>query len=135
MKMTTKEITLKVELAEIDPLDYRDQTDQVQYNLYSILHTLSELVENIAECGDPMHWPEGALVNAARGLLNIEAARESYLAERYNKALVEASVASWDILRVPANSISFLMVRHLLERFVCTVPYLKGNTGFYSVPA
>ena len=47
---------------------------------------------------------EGALVNAARGLLNIEAARESYLAESYNKALVEAQVASWDILRVPVDS-------------------------------
>ena len=55
------------------------------------------------ENGDPMHWPKGALVNMARGLLNMEAARVSYMKGQYNKALVEAQIASWDILRIPVE--------------------------------
>ena len=103
MDTTQKDITLKIELPAIDELNFRDDTDQVQFNLHSVLHHLSKLIEDIVEYGDPMHWPEGALVNAARGLLNMEAARESYLAFRFNKALVEAQVASWDILRMPTD--------------------------------
>ena len=104
MDKTTKDITLKIELPAIDEVNYRDDTDQVQFNLYMVLHHLQVLIEDITENGDPMHWPEGALVNAARGLLNIEAARQSYMEHKYNKALVEAQVASWDILKMPTLS-------------------------------
>ena len=105
MKTTLKEITLEVEVPELDELNYRDEVDQVQFNLSMVLHNLSGcLIGDIVEYGDPMHRPDGALVNAARGLLNIEAARMSNLAGKYNKALVAAQIASWDILRMPADT-------------------------------
>ena len=103
METTMKDITLKIELPEIDNQDFRDTVDQVQFNIYMVLGQLSELIEAIQENGDPMHWPEGALVHAARGLLDIDAARRSYLEGHYDKALVEAQVASWGILRMPSN--------------------------------
>ena len=103
MGTTMKDITLKIELAAIDELNFRDEIDQVQFNLHSVLAHLTELIVEIQDWGDPMHWPEGALINAARGLLDIDAARRSYLEGHYNKALVEAQVASWGILRMPPN--------------------------------
>ena len=103
METTMKDITLKIEMPAIDEQDFRDEIDQVQFNVYMVLANLSELIEAIKENGDPMHWLEGALVHAARGLLDIEAARVSYLEGNYNKALVEAQVASWGILRMPPN--------------------------------
>ena len=48
-----------------------------------------------------MHRPDGCLVAAARMLLNIEAAKESYVGGKYTQALAEAHMASWDILRMP----------------------------------
>ena len=103
METTTRYITMKVVLPVIDDVNYRDEVDQTQFTLYMVLHNLSELIEEIVQYGDPMHWPEGALVNAARGLLNMEAARMSYLAAQYNKALVEAQVASRAILQIPPS--------------------------------
>ena len=103
METTMKDITLKIEIPAIDDQDFRDEVDQVQFNIYMALANLSELIEAIKENGDPMHWPDGALINAARGLLDIEAARVSYLKGDYNQALVEAQVASWGILRMPPN--------------------------------
>ena len=103
METTMKDITLKIELPAIDEQDFRDEVDQVQFNIYMVLAQLSELIEAIKENGDPMHWPEGALVHAARGLRDIDAARVSYLQGNYEKALVEAQVASWGILRMPSN--------------------------------
>ena len=78
METTIKDITLKIEVTKIDELNYRDEADKVQFNLSSVLNHLSALITDIQENGDPMHWPEGALVHAARGLLDIEAARVSY---------------------------------------------------------
>ncbi len=37
-------------------------------------------------------------------LLNVDAARESYVAGKYTQALAEAHMASWDILRMPAHT-------------------------------
>ncbi len=51
-----------------------------------------------------MHWPDGCLVASARMPLNIEAAKESYVAGKYNRALAEAHMAMWDILRMPEHS-------------------------------
>lgn len=101
MGTTMKDITLKIELPELKEWEFRDEVDQVQFTIYMVLAHLEELITAIKENGDPMHWPEGALVHAARGLLDIDAARQSYLAGNYNKALVEAQVASWAILRIP----------------------------------
>ena len=103
METTIKDITLKIELPERDELNYRDEVDQVQFNLHMVLHHLAGLINDIVENGDPMHRPDGSLVHAARGLLDIDAARVSYLEGKYNEALVEAQVASWGILRMPPN--------------------------------
>ena len=103
MDTTLRDITLKIEIPAIDERDFRDDVDQVQFNVYMVLAHLSELIEAIKENGDPMSWPEGALVHAARGLLDIDAARQSYMEGNYDKALVEAQVASWGFLRMPPN--------------------------------
>ena len=77
---------------------------QVQYNVHSALHQAADLIDDILEYGDPMHWPDGCLVAAARMLLNTEAAMESYVARKYTQALAEAHMASWDILRMPEHT-------------------------------
>ena len=56
----------------------RSCVHQVQYRVHSALHQAADLIDDIQEYGDPMHWPEGCLVAAARMLLNVDAARESY---------------------------------------------------------
>ena len=59
-----------------------------------------------------MHWPEGCLVAAARMLLNVDAARSSYVAGKYTQALAEAHVATWDILRMPVDSRNIIGGKH-----------------------
>ena len=84
-------------------MEYRDHMDQVQYNVYSALHQAVDLLEDISDYGDPMHWPDGYLVAATRmrPKLGLDAARESYVAGKYNQALAEAHMATWDVLRMP----------------------------------
>ena len=42
METTTKDITLKLEPPEIDGLNFRDEVDQVQSNMSSVLNHLSQ---------------------------------------------------------------------------------------------
>ena len=94
---TTRDITLKIELPEIDDLNYRDEFDQVAFYIYRALHDLHSLLDHIVETGDVLHWPEGSLIAAETGLLQADQARRSFLESRYSKALVEAEVASWQV--------------------------------------
>ena len=54
METTMKDITLKIEMPAIDEQDFRDEIDQVQFNIYMVLAHLSELIEAIKENGNPM---------------------------------------------------------------------------------
>lgn len=58
------------------------------------------------QAGPAGHVP-GVLVNAAHRVLHTGATWMSYLEGKYNKVLVEAQVASWDILQMPAVSNDF----------------------------
>ena len=52
---------------------------------HSALHQATDLIDDIQEYVDPMHWPDGCLAAAAR---------ESYVARKYTQALAEAHMAS-----------------------------------------
>lgn len=89
------DLSMKVELAHGRDEDHGalSKADRVQYHFWQVVHSVGDLLHEMAEGHEVEHWPEDALPVATSALMMASVAVELCRRKEYAECLVTCEIA------------------------------------------